>query len=1676
MKKNSNILIHSAGTLLFFVLTVLSVVVFLNLFPPREYEIPAEKFKEFNSSAMLTALDTNEIGSKFHQIAEMGSRSPGQKGHKECADFIEQAYSKAGLEVFQQEHDTPFPLCDNPAIFFDNRKTSVNIFPLPPNHLQPMVTGKDGLTGQLFLVDEKDINTAKTFRDKIALIDFSKPRPVAMGNSINNYAAMGFKAVLIAHPEGISELQWRSLNEMNMQIPLNYISAVADKSIFEYVGKEITIKLDTEFKNISSINILGMLRADTSNKEAIVMPVSYDGFTSLPDLNNGSFNALQLAIQLQVLKGVQAYNRNTLKRDIIFIATAGDMIGRDSQNEILRTIGRSGEGKFRGNYLLEKQSENENKIFELEQILESFKNEKFCVDASETEKELNAYNSKGKKFFIEQFKYVLRVYVFKKSEILTLAQAEFHKQLVPELNSLEYKSFIAAKRDFDDANEFSSYPIDKLLVLIGDNKTPFDNFHAKMRDRIRQLYDYHTDMKTRLDQNIAINEVLSSYDNLIVFAPAFAVKDEVKDQETISLSGGRGIEHGYSAFAMKDIIQDAIFDLNLEEQVNIMFNGKNQGDDIVKNISTLPLHSQYWSMLSYPAFSIVSIAADYATYSSPIYIDYSEHLNSIEKTLQVFGQTFLSLIYGNGQFEKLKYTIIKDVGGYVYASGIGTSVVPNFPLEHALMTRKLNGQDEKIIDNNAGYSYINFFFTNPYGHYSKDMILSSFIAGWTYSPEAVLFNDNGLIYFYKDEGQSAQRIYKSMNLQNKLENVNLVLYRGAPVAILDRINPQTLKPYSDAAFISRRGLEEFANHHRFNRSEGILEFIKPDERFFVELKSGSAENELVLNTRAFMLGIPPGFVGNADKDVDGNGYLPMENKILYNVPSEVARSMSFMNNKRIKLQDKYGMVDEMTTSFNQKGLENLDKSYSNDLAYVVRNHAAAQSVTYNTLNHPVIRNSISEAIIGVLWYMGLLVPFIFFFEKLAFGFTDIRKQLLAQSIIFLVVFMLLRLLHPAFQMIRSSFMILLGFVIMLVSAGVTIILSGKFKENIDALKKSQGHVKGANVNTLGILITAFMLGLNNMHRRKVRTGLTCSTLILLTFVMICFTSIQSDIVDRLSPLAKANYQGILIKEDLFKPIGGGETTALKKRYSENYDINERSMFLGSRKWSTQELLPPEIMMTIGDGDNARSTELASGVLFSQTEPMQNKIELLTHNGWFTQQQYDNNDPDIIPPIIISEKTAENLGITPESVDQNEVVVQLNSTKFLVHGIFKSSSLEQLLDLDGDNLLPFDLTAMVTPKIYNGSILAEKNDIRIPASDLFVGLNGKFSASIVGGARIVSVAIDMTNTDFKTAKQEIDNYLEQSGKATYYGLAGIAYFGQRARESSMVGLIDMLIPLFIAALTVLNTMKGSVYERRDEIYVYNAVGIAPKYVFFMFIAEAVVYSVVGALLGYILSQGVGRILMALGWTGGINMNFTSIATVYASLTITLAVFLSTIYPARQAMKIAEPADEAGWTVPEPEDNVISFDLPFTYNHMERIAVIAFFYKYMLNNGDGSSGPFYAGKPVVGISPELDKLDNDSYIPQIEVPIWLKPFDLGVSQTMRIKFATDVDTGEYISSITLTRLSGTLESWNRLNLRFIKKIRQHFLHWRAVSDEMKQDLYYEAKTLIINEVERGEKFNG
>ena len=124
-------------------------------------------------------------------------------------------------------------------------------------------------------------------------------------------------------------------------------------------------------------------------------------------------------------------------------------------------------------------------------------------------------------------------------------------------------------------------------------------------------------------------------------------------------------------------------------------------------------------------------------------------------------------------------------------------------------------------------------------------------------------------------------------------------------------------------------------------------------------------------------------------------------------------------------------------------------------------------------------------------------------------------------------------------------------------------------------------------------------------------------------------------------------------------------------------------------------------------------------------------------------------------------------------------------------------------------------------------------------------------------------------------------------------------------TAVEGLGAVLIPMGIAALIVLNAMLGAVYERFREIGIYSAVGLAPRHIAWLFIAEACVYAVLGVTLGYILGQGGGKLLLWAGLAEGINLNYSSLAAISAALLVMAVVLLSTVYPARLAAQSAVP---------------------------------------------------------------------------------------------------------------------------------------------------------------------------
>ena len=1674
----------------------------------------------YTSDTMQQALVPKRVGDRQRDIVEIGDRFMGNPGHEAAAAFFRERFEEAGLEIIEQTNWTPVPrttrrdigVADKTASDGDGFRalSDVAIYPFFPNHMQPMVTPAEGLEGELVLMTLDVLKGRSDFSGCIGLVDAREDQvPPGYYYDWTAYAALGVEAIIIAHPAGFEKVNWQSIvgNQnnpergfINSSIPINYVRLAASKEIFDYVGQTIRLDVRTEWQHVRHRTVIGALRAKEPGKKALLVIANYDTSSILPDLAPGAMQALEPAIMLQLVEGLVPY-RDTIKRDVYFIALGGGVANYSGMRGLFRSLGPGvaggtdnrlkmafTRGGSRGDLdarrtvvkkpIEAREADNDEHLRMLALIRPALaEHATLLLDRRETLAAMDPWDSATRTFFADQFQYVLNTIVLETSEPALAAKLNIERVVSgvtpPELLDAYY----AAKRLYDKASSAAGYSLDRYLEF----KREFtDQYDVRQRciDRFDELYRHHLDQATMFEQDLALADTFLGYTEVFVvrprLVPAFAEEDSA---ETISFASGNEIV-GAREDTFQNVLATARERLGLQDACEVPAVTVSHYDTLSGELLPAPYHGEPILMrLGYPCFSLVNLGRSdaYTRFAWPVDLPYMYNVDSLRASLALTGEAVLTLAHGVGAFPN-KAGEAFTYAGRVLIANVGQSIVPNYPLKNALLCSRSTPTGNHYYA--PGFYSLSVNIADPYGRFiwPNDDELGlvnpdQMMLEYGYTPIACGFGDDGLIAFMKDEGQDGQRLFKSVAIawdnMERLQNLTVVTFRAAPVALLDLENPQTKELYVWAELLDQQGLTPFRRRCIFTTQSPFMTFIEPHERFFVTLYSGTLKNARARVTRAFMLGSYDGYVLDPTKEIDGPGFLAADTPFIADVAQHVATSMTAVNQKRLDLQNRHAMADDRVNLYHDRSVGRIAEMREPDKAALTSRLEARDVVTYNELNHPVLRRSIREAVIGIVWYLGLLVPFCFFFEKLLFGFPDVRKQIATQFVIFLTAFALLHVLHPAFEMVRSPLMILLGFIIILIAGGINLVFYSKFKENFEELRKHQGRVAAAEVNVMGAIGTAFVLGLNNMHRRRLRTGLTCVTLVLITFVLICFTSVQNDLVEETIAIGKAPYQGVLFKKREFAPFlaAGG----IAEEYGDTYDVCVREMYLGS-VFNGRKHNPSLDMVYQPDGERAKRVAPKSIVKLAAKEPLRHKITLLTARGWFSPE--DEKEGTGACPVLIPISIARRLGITVRAVDGGDVRVQINGRHFRVTGIFDPESLDRVRDLDGQDILPFDIEALKTIKsIIEEAILAPSTAARIYAEDIVICPAGRDLRINLqrGGQRITSVALAMADIPYKQAKATIDSYLERTAQTVFYGLGGVAYRGKRARETQMVGIIDILIPLLIAALTVLNTMRGSVYERRDEILVYNAVGIAPRYVFFMFFAEAAVYAVVGSVLGYIVSQGVGRVLTELGLTGGMNMTFTTIGTIYASLLVAAAVFLSTYFPARTAMQIASPAEESGWDLPDTEGDTLRFNLPFTFDAQDRIAILAFVERYLQDHGEGSAGPFFSSPPEMGLSDTLDALANDAYIPTVRATVWLKPFDLAVSQEIVLSVPVDQETGEFIAVVELNRLSGTHESWMRLNKRFVRLIRRQLLHWRAVTKKDREIMFAEARQLLESAVE-------
>ena len=374
------------------------------------------------------------------------------------------------------------------------------------------------------------------------------------------------------------------------------------------------------------------------------------------------------------------------------------------------------------------------------------------------------------------------------------------------------------------------------------------------------------------------------------------------------------------------------------------------------------------------------------------------------------------------------------------------------------------------------------------------------------------------------------------------------------------------------------------------------------------------------------------------------------------------------------------------------------------------------------------------------------------------------------------------------------------------------------------------------------------------------------------------------------------------------------------------------------------------------------------------------------------------------------------------------------------GLLTPTALERI-DLNGEPLTPLDPEAQKPTEAEVGS----SQGGQLP---IFTHLSGGSTVVLPFAAamrweqtKLVSVGIRLEENP--ATWERLEQLAETLDLNLFVGLQGTRYLVNTVGVSSVSGLGSLVVPLGIAALIVLNTMMGSVYERTREIGTFNAIGLAPAHVSGLFMSEAVALGVVGAVLGYLIGQAVAQFMGHLGVLQGLQLNYSSMSAVLTLGLVIGLVVASAFYPARMAGRICTPGIERRWRPPAPEGHRIQMQLPFTLRRRDAQGMAAFQAEFWEGHQEQSIG--------AGFYVEALQVQKQEEQLSIQARTWLAPFDQGVVQKVTLVMGPGEVPAYYEIDVILEMVSGDFDTWRRVSRTFLDDLRKQFLAWRALSLE-------------------------
>ncbi|MBI4530605.1 MAG: hypothetical protein HY709_03700, partial [Candidatus Latescibacteria bacterium] len=408
---------------------------------------------------------------------------------------------------------------------------------------------------------------------------------------------------------------------------------------------------------------------------------------------------------------------------------------------------------------------------------------------------------------------------------------------------------------------------------------------------------------------------------------------------------------------------------------------------------------------------------------------------------------------------------------------------------------------------------------------------------------------------------------------------------------------------------------------------------------------------------------------------EGEGYPVDDGRVLY--PAyQTAKDMWAIDDVRMKQLARYGVQNEKLSTLHREAKVALDTAtaaldrweYDRFIA------EARRAWGLEARGYPDVKATANDTVRGIIFYFILLIPFSLFCERLLFGFVNIYHRILAFAGIFIAVFVILHVVHPAFKLSTSPYIIFLAFVILAMGSAVLIIVLSKFHHEVRKVKRSSSGLYEADVGRISATAAAVSLGVSNLRKRKLRTGLTVVTLTLLTFTVLSFTSVKTSIT--FYKISKGNtppYQGGMVRDRSWKGLQASVLEYLRSAFEEKARVVPRAWYLsqvqGERAY---------VDFTVAATGQASSANALLGMTADESD-VTRVDEILLGGRWFRDGETG--------VCILPDDMASLVGLS--SKDAGQVTVEMLGKGWTVIGIIDSKAFNAMRDMDDEKLTPVD---------------------------------------------------------------------------------------------------------------------------------------------------------------------------------------------------------------------------------------------------------------------------------------------------------------------------------------------------------------------------------------------------